>query len=151
MEMEGAELAAVISRRDAQYLALAAGAGGADAGSGGGGDRRLAEPVDDDLKHRIGALGQLRPDHAAHARAIGQVARGAEPLVARAELRARADDTARERHDDLRQLAHRGDRPLGGGENGAAAAAENEEVAAADRLLLADRLLAEELAVHHGK
>src|SRR3569833_2730047 len=126
MEVEGAELAAVIAGRDAKDLAVAAGAGGADDGSGRGSERRLSLPVDDELEHRVGPLGELRRDDAAYARSIGQGTRGAEPLVARAELGARTHHAAREGHDDVRQLAHRRDGALGRHEGGGAAAAEDE-------------------------
>src|SRR5262249_48124274 len=79
-----------------------------------------------------------------------QVAGGSEALVPGADLRAGTRHATRKRHDHTRQSAHRRDRPLGRGEYRRARSAEDQEIAAADGLLLPDRILAEELAVHHG-
>src|SRR5262249_31092270 len=69
-------------------------------------------------------------------------------VVLRSDLAAAADDAAGKRQDDAAHLAHRVGGGLGGRERGCLIARQDQEVAAADRLLHAERLLDEELAVH---
>ena len=70
-------------------------------------------------------------------------------LVARADLAAAPDDAAGEGEDDAGHRADRLDGGLRGAEGGGLVRGEDQEVAAGDRALHAERVLAEELAVHH--
>src|SRR5579884_1297125 len=145
MNMEGAEIAAVVAGADADNTRTA---GGFDAGA-----RRLLdggeiESVDDDLVDGIDAFGEGGFDQAAQCRAIGVVGAGFELFVAAADFAAAADDAAGEGTDHAGHAFNGGDGRSRRGERRRLAFAEDQEVAAGHALDGAENILADELAVH---
>src|SRR6185369_1187705 len=83
VQVEGAELAAVVAGGDAQDAGTA---GGPHADAGRLLDAGQVDAVDDDLVHGVGALGQGGRHLAAQGGTVGVVGAGAELLVATADL-----------------------------------------------------------------
>src|SRR5262249_34504811 len=146
MERVLAELATVVPGAD---LHDAWTAGRPDPDAHGGFDCAHIEAVDDDLVDRVHLRRQPAPAVSAKRGAVLLVRGRPERLVARADLAAAADDTAGEGEDDAGDGADGDHRSLCRVERRRLVRGQDEEVSAGNGALDAERVLAEELAVHH--
>ena len=107
------------------------------------------EVVDHEFVHRVHAVGQVGFHRAAERGAVGVVGARAELRVLTPDLAAGADDAAGEGEQHAGNASRRGHRVLGGAKPGRLRLREDEDVPAGHALRGAERVFAQELAVHH--
>ena len=147
-DVERAEVSAVVARGHAQDRRARGGRAHAD--RRGTLDGLEAEAVDHDLVGTSGVRRHLGRHHAAEGRGKCRVRAGTKSLVLAADLGPGARDPPGKGQDHVPALAaDGGDGRLGGLERGGRLRTHDDEVAAGHPFDRPERLLAEELAVHH--
>ncbi len=118
MKMKRSKFAAVVAGANAGDAPFGAEvADGLDADAHRLIDILLGQAVDDNFHHRFDFRRQFGLSHAFQGRAEGVVGRSTERLVFGADFRTGAHDSAGERHDHVRHLAHRFNRRFAGGQS----------------------------------